>query len=140
MIGQISSRVLQGLPSSPSTSRRRRSAAFGYELGSDARFLSFGYWDSLKKGLMAAEALLHDIKRMEAAYLEQNKREYELTKHVSLAQLDPLALVAAEATPASASSRCPRRCSTSTHPGHYLRRDQVGEPVDPVRRRARTPR
>ena len=32
------------------------------------------------------------------AYHENNKREYELTKHVSLRQLNPLALLALKAT------------------------------------------
>ena len=32
------------------------------------------------------------------AYLEQNRREYELTTHVSLARLDPLALLSCKAT------------------------------------------
>ena len=30
---------------------------------------------------------------METAYLELNQREYELTRHVSLLQVDPLALL-----------------------------------------------
>ena len=34
---------------------------------------------------------------MEVAYLDQNKREYEITKHISLAQLDPLALLQLQA-------------------------------------------
>ena len=65
-----------------------------HELGlSDSVFIRFGYWDSLKKGLLAGERLGHGLKRMEAAYLEQNRREYELSKTVSLALLDPAALV-----------------------------------------------
>ena len=44
-----------------------------HELGlSDSVFIRFGYWDSLKKGLLAGERLGHGLKRMEAAYLEQN--------------------------------------------------------------------
>src|SRR5262249_26564882 len=56
-------------------------------------FIQFGYWDGLKKGLLAGERLFHDLKRMEATYLEQNKRDYEITKHISVARLDPLALI-----------------------------------------------
>ena len=29
---------------------------------------------------------------MDVSYLDQNKREYEITKHISLATLDPIAL------------------------------------------------
>src|SRR3712207_8473853 len=38
------------------------------------------------------------FRSMEASYLDKNKREYEVTKHVSLALLDPLALVRLRAT------------------------------------------
>jgi hypothetical protein len=58
---------------------------------------------------------------MEVAYLDQNKREYELTKHVSLAQLDPAALVQLKNT-----GRCilqvPETIFDLDHPGHYMRR------------------
>ena len=56
-------------------------------------FIQFGYWDGLKKGLLAGERLANDLRRMEAAWYEQNTRRLELTKHVSLGQVDPLALV-----------------------------------------------
>lgn len=50
---------------------------------------------------------------MQTSYLEKNKREYEITKHVSLAQLDPLALVRLRAT-ARPTSKCRRSCTTWT--------------------------
>ncbi len=45
---------------------------------------SFGYWDSLYKGLLAGETLNHDLRRMQASYLERNARRYELSRFVSL--------------------------------------------------------
>ncbi|MBL0007091.1 MAG: hypothetical protein IPP25_07865 [Saprospiraceae bacterium] len=60
--------------------------------------IKFGYWDSARKGLLAGESLYLDLKRMELAYHENNKREYELTKHVSLHRLSPLALLKLKAT------------------------------------------
>lgn len=55
------------------------------------------------------------------AYLEQNRREFELTKHVSLALLDPLALVQLRET-----GRCefnlPEELFDLDYPGHYFRR------------------
>ncbi|MDB5227214.1 MAG: hypothetical protein JWN78_1407, partial [Bacteroidota bacterium] len=70
---------------------------FNNELGfydSDSKqFLQFGTWDSLKKGLLTGELLQFDLRRMELDYLEQNKREFELIKHVSIAQLNPAALL-----------------------------------------------
>jgi hypothetical protein len=80
---------------------RRAERAYRYELGLDGQqgtFVQPGYWDSLKHGLLAGEQLHHDLKRMEVSYFEQNTREYELTKHISLVQLDPLALMALRTT------------------------------------------
>ena len=61
-------------------------------------YIKFNYWDGGRKGLLSGEALYLDIKRMEMAYHENNKREFELTKHVSLRQLNPLALLTLKAT------------------------------------------
>ena len=73
---------------------QRAERCFRYELGlSDSSYVQFGYWDSLKKGLLSGEKLYYDLKRLEAAYYEQNRREYELAKHISLVQLDPVALL-----------------------------------------------
>ena len=74
------------------------------EAGADApeldatSFIQFNYWDTGHLGLLAGEALDLDIKRMEMAYHDNNKRELELTRHVSLRQLDPLALLSLKIT------------------------------------------
>ena len=49
-------------------------------------------WNATRKGLLAAEKLLADLNRMEVAYVEEDRRELEVTKHVSLKRLDPDAL------------------------------------------------
>jgi hypothetical protein len=67
----------------------------------DTTFIQFNYWDTGHQGLLSGEALYLDVKRMEMAYLDNNKRELELTRHVSLAQLDPVALVALKVTGAT---------------------------------------
>jgi peptidoglycan hydrolase-like protein with peptidoglycan-binding domain len=96
--------------------------AYRLELGlEESDFINFGYWDSLKRGLLAGERLYHDIKRMEIAYLEQNQREYEITKHVSLSQLDPLALAQLKETGECFVS-VPESLFDVDHPRHYFRR------------------
>jgi Tc toxin complex TcA C-terminal TcB-binding domain len=84
-------------------------------------FVRFNYWDGGRKGLLSGEALYLDVKRMELAYHENNKREFELTRHVSLRQLDPLALLSLRVT-----GRCevsiPEWLYDRECPGHYLRR------------------
>ncbi len=57
------------------------------------QFIQFNYWDTGHKGLLSGEALYQDLKRLEIAYHDANKRELELVRHVSLRQLDPLALI-----------------------------------------------
>src|SRR5207302_4786131 len=70
---------------------------------------------------LAGEKLYFDVKRMEMAFQDLNQREYELTKHVSLLQVDPLALLALRLT-----GRCtvelPEVLFDMDGPGHYFRR------------------
>ncbi|MFP8778128.1 neuraminidase-like domain-containing protein [Hydrogenophaga sp. RWCD_12] len=56
------------------------------------------HWNGLRKGLLAATGLIHDLKRLEAEHLKRNGRVPELTKHVSLAVLDPWQLIELRAT------------------------------------------
>ena len=60
----------------------------------DTEFIQFNYWDSGHQGLLSGEALHFDFKRLEMAYHDSNTRELEMMRHVSLRQLDPLALIA----------------------------------------------
>lgn len=119
-IAQISAVYFQAYQLAFDTAKKAE-RCFEHELGADAGFVNGPYWDSLKNGLRAADALLHDIKRMELAYLDRNKRELELTKHVSLAQIDPAALLTLRNT-----GRCdfeiPEVAFDLDYPGHYFRR------------------
>jgi hypothetical protein len=84
-------------------------------------FVKFNYWDGGRKGLLSGEALHLDLKRMEMAYHENNKREYELTRHVSLRQLNPLALLTLKAT-GTCQLTIPEWLYDRDCPGHYMRR------------------
>ena len=85
------------------------------------QFIQFNYWDSGHQGLLSGEALHLDVKRMELAYHNSNKRELELTRHVSLRQLDPLALLALRIT-GSCTVTVPEWLYDRDCPGHYMRR------------------
>ncbi|HLG55464.1 MAG TPA: neuraminidase-like domain-containing protein [Vicinamibacterales bacterium] len=103
---------------------RRAERAFQHELDVDSKakpFVQSGQWDSLKRGLLAGERLHHDLKRMEGAYLDRNTREFEITKHVSMVQLDPLALIALQHT-GTCNVSLPEWLFDLDYPGHYLRR------------------
>lgn len=120
MIGQISSVYFKSYQLAHDFAKKAE-RCYRFELGNDDAFISFGYWDSMKKGLQSADNLIYDIKRMQTSYLEKNKREYEITKQVSLAQLDPLALVRLRAT-GGCDFDVPEVLYDMDHPGHYFRR------------------
>jgi len=101
---------------------KRAERAFQHELAEgSANFIHFGYWDSLKKGLLAGDRLQLDLRRMETAYLERNKRELELTKHISIRQLDPAALIQLRET-GSCEVQVPEALFNLDFPGHFMRR------------------
>ena len=101
---------------------KKAEQCFRYELGlSDSSYVQFGYWDSMKKGLLSGESLMYNLKQMEMAYYEKNKREYELTKYVSLSQLDAVALLQLKET-GQCFINLPEEIFDMDYPGHYFRR------------------
>lgn len=119
-IGQISSVYFRAYQLAYDFAKKAE-RCYRFELGNDDTFVGYGYWDSLKKGLQSSDLLFHDIKRMETSYLDKNKREYEVTKHISLAQVDPLALVRLRAT-GVCDFEVPEAVYDMDHPGQYFRR------------------
>jgi hypothetical protein len=101
---------------------KRAERAFQFERGlASSSIVRFDAWDSLRGGLLAGERMALDLKRLEAAYLEQNRREYEITKHVSLVLHNPLALIALKAT-GECEVDLPELLFDADYPGHYMRR------------------
>jgi hypothetical protein len=121
MVGQISTVYFQSYQLAYDVAKRTE-MAFQHELAVyDGSFIEFGYWDNLKKGLLAGERLNNDLRRMEAAYLDKDARELELRKHVSLARLDPAALIQLRET-GSCEVEIPEALFNLDYPGHYMRR------------------
>jgi peptidoglycan hydrolase-like protein with peptidoglycan-binding domain len=121
ILGQLSTLYFQAYQIAFDMARRAE-RSFQLEVGdAAASFIQFGYWDSLKKGLLAGERLANDLRRMEAAYVDRNAREYELTKHVSLAEVAPLSLLALKLN-GSAVVELPEWLFDLDYPGHYRRR------------------
>jgi hypothetical protein len=87
----------------------------------DTQFIQFNYWDSGHRGLLSGEALHFDLKRLEMAYHDNNKRELEMTRHVSLRQLDPQALIALRIT-GTCTVTVPEWLYDRDCPGQYMRR------------------
>jgi hypothetical protein len=101
---------------------RQAENAFNLERGyTKRRFLPEDGWDRLHEGLLAGERLELALQRMDKAYRDENVREYELTKHISLRLHFPMAYLRLQTT-----GRCeieiPEWMLDLDYPGHYLRR------------------
>ncbi len=123
MVGQISALYFQTYQLAFDLARRAE-RCLQFELGEQdgqGPYIRFGIWDSLKKGLMAGDQLAHDLRRLELAHLEKNARKYELTKHVSLATLDPIAFITLKESGKCDGVRIPEALFDLETPGHYLR-------------------
>ena len=122
MTGQISKVYFQAYQLAYELAKRAE-RSYRHELGlKDSGFVRFGYWDNLKRGLLAGEQLALDLKRMEASYLDQNRREYELTKNVSLMLHAPLELLRLKETGVCDELELPETLFDADYPGHYMRR------------------
>lgn len=100
---------------------RKAESALQYELGDTSlRFIQTGYLAG-KEGLFAGERLWLDLKRLELAFEERNRREYELTKHVSLREWFPLQLIELRQS-GTCQIELPEQLFDLDCPGHSFRR------------------
>lgn len=101
----------------------RAQAAAEFELGKEPGQLDqiqLNHWDPGRRGLLASDRLHHDLRRLDAAFISENKRAFELTKHVSLRLVDPLAFIRLKAT-GSCELTLPEALFEADHPGHHQR-------------------
>jgi hypothetical protein len=121
MVSQISALYFQSYQVAYNVARLAE-RGFRYELGlTESSFVRPDNWDSLKKGLLAGERLHHDLQRMEAAHIQQNRREFEITRHISLALLNPIELVRLKQT-GTCTVELKEDFFNLDFPSHYLRR------------------
>jgi Tc toxin complex TcA C-terminal TcB-binding domain/Neuraminidase-like domain/PA14 domain/Salmonella virulence plasmid 28.1kDa A protein len=121
MVGQISTVFFQCYQMAYDLATQAE-VGFRFERGlTTSSYIQFGYWDSLKKGLLSGERLYADLKRMELAYLQTDVREYEITKAVSLVLFDPWALITLKTT-GQCVVNLPEALFDHDYPGHYFRR------------------
>ncbi|MCC7299361.1 MAG: hypothetical protein IT244_13585, partial [Bacteroidia bacterium] len=80
------------------------------------------YWDNQVNGLMSGEKLQFGLRQLEKAYMDDNeKRDYEITKHISIAQLDPMTLMELKAS-GKCAFEIPEALYDMDFPGQYFRR------------------
>jgi hypothetical protein len=95
---------------------------FRFERGlTTSSFIQYGYWDVSRDGLLAGERLFSGLKQLEAAYQEKRGHDYEISKSISLRQLNPLALLQLRETGAC-EFILPEVLFDMDYPGHYMRR------------------
>lgn len=102
---------------------KKAEKAYHFEVGyeDNKQYIQFGHWDSLKKGLLAGERLQLDLRKLDNAYTDRHKRKNELSKQVSLAMLDPIALKQLQDS-GKCDFKIPELLFDLDHPGHYMRR------------------
>lgn len=121
MIGQLSTVHFQAYKFA-FDSAKLAERALQFERGeSSLNYIEFSYWDSLKKGLLSGDRLWIDLRRMESAYLEDDRRLLEVVRNVSLKDDAPAAFEQLLAT-----GRCEIEVGEALldgdFPGHYFRR------------------
>ncbi|MGO4293549.1 neuraminidase-like domain-containing protein [Chitinophaga sp. RAB17] len=95
---------------------------YRFERGlSSTSFIQNGYWDASHDGLLAGEQLYVGLKQLEAAYQENRGYDYEINKHISIRQLNPLALLSLKENGFCEFS-IPEYIFDMDYPGHYKRR------------------
>lgn len=120
MVGQLASLYSQAYLLAFEMAKRAE-ASFQFETRSDDSFVRYGHWSGLRSGLLAGERLQRDLDQMDRTFLDEDVREYELTRHFSLSMVDPVALESLRLN-----GECYFELSETLFdfdfPSHYLRR------------------
>jgi hypothetical protein len=122
MVGQVSALHYQSFKLAYDMAKKAE-RAYALERGEakSPGIVQFGHWEGSKRGLLAGQRLLLDLARLEAAYIDGARREYEITKNISLAETDPMAFLALVG-----SGQCTFAIGEAhvdqDFPGHWLRR------------------
>ena len=96
--------------------------AYNFERGhTTRRFIPEQTWGNLHEGLTAGEKLELALRQMEKAYLDENVREYELTKHFSLRLHFPMEFMRLKTTGCCVID-IPEWMFDLDYPGQYMRR------------------
>ena len=94
--------------------------ALQFELPTTQSYISFGHWDSLKKGLLAGESLQLELDRMEKSHLNQDSRFQEIEKQISMQRSLSEALETLKSG-GTADFQLSEKLFNQDFPGHYAR-------------------
>ncbi|MFC7384863.1 Tc toxin subunit A-related protein [Sphaerisporangium rhizosphaerae] len=99
---------------------RAAERAYQYERGATDTVITSAHWDTRRKGLLAGQSLAFDLDRLGQAYTAQNARRLEITRQISLLELDPVALLTLRRT-GSCQFALSEEFFDHDFPGHYRR-------------------
>ncbi|AOX01248.1 hypothetical protein BJP34_18990 [Moorena producens PAL-8-15-08-1] len=102
---------------------KKAEQAFIFEKGikaGEVNYINGMYWENQYQGLLSGSTLELDLDRMEKAYQETDSRRLEITKTISLLEMDPLALLQLK-TKGSCTFRLSEELFDYDFPGHYNR-------------------
>ncbi|MEV8441616.1 hemopexin repeat-containing protein [Actinosynnema sp. NPDC051121] len=122
MAGRLSGLYFQAYSMAYDTARSAE-RALRFERGLDdaeATFIRPLYWDSRRAGLLAGDSLGLDLDRLGQAHADTGARGLEITKQVSLLELDPAAALRLAAS-GSCEFTLPEELFDRDFPGHYRR-------------------
>lgn len=121
MVGEISTIYFQCYQLAYDLAKKAEKT-YRWELGiPNSNFIQFGIWDSFRKGLLSGEKLHLSLLQMEKSYMDKHRREFELSKNISLRLHDPLALITLKET-GTCNLELPETLFDADYPGHYMRR------------------
>jgi len=101
---------------------RKVEKVFRFERGlSTTNFIEPGYWSPGRDGFFAGEKLHQALKRLELVYHEERGHDFEVTKDVSVRQLNPFALAALREN-GQCEIELPESLFDMDFPGQYKRR------------------
>lgn len=95
--------------------------AWQFEKATTQNFITGAYWDSLHQGLLAGEALLLDVQRMETTYMKQNVRRFEIQKTISLSADEFKQALATLKDTGSCNFSFTEKLFDADYPNHYSR-------------------
>jgi hypothetical protein len=101
---------------------KRAEKTYRFERGlTTSNFIQYGYWDDAYDGLFSGERLYVGLKQLESAHQENRGYDYEITKSVSLRQVNPIAFLELREN-GVCEFTLPEVLFDMDYPGHYMRR------------------
>ncbi|MEO5563675.1 MAG: hypothetical protein ABIR18_09580, partial [Chitinophagaceae bacterium] len=94
--------------------------AYQFERGDDTIFIAPDNWQFDKAGLLSGEKLLMQLQRLEKTYIENNRRDYEITQSISMVIWAPEKLTELKQK-GSCTFEIPELAYDLHYPGQYRR-------------------